>query len=353
MSGAVHGCAIIGLGGVGRSFLSAAMPHPRWRVRRVCDLNPDAVRAALAGHPGPAGGTDAAEVLADPAVEAVFLTTRADRRPELIRRCLAAGKHILAEKPLAADSATDQELLREIAGSGLLCAVNLPNRHAWYHDLAHAAIAAGEIGAVGAVSVSHQTQGGLPDPANPKPEGPPFANCGMHYVDVVRWFAGAEIVRWHAEGLRLWEHPEPWWMTMHGRCANGVIVQVVEGFAWAQACPQRHNLSRLEIVGSLGGIVVSHDFRTATVEVHGVSGTSTATRPYGGKHLGSLLERFAASLDAGRNLGCATAEDCVRSAVLAREVLAAATAAAGSACGTGSDLALVRERKRVRDAAAD
>jgi predicted dehydrogenase len=345
----IHTCAVIGLGGVGRSFIAAAAIHQRWRVRRICDLRQDLVDAAISMAPDLIGGTDVDAVLSDPQITVVVLTTRCDARPDLIHRCLAAGKHIIAEKPLSCDSDTDSALVAAIACSGLQIAVNLANRHAWYHELAHAAIAAGEIGAVAAVCVSHQTQGGLPMPANPKPEGPPFENCGMHYIDVLRWFAGDEIEDWHAQGLRLWGHDEPWWVTAHGRCGNGVAVQVTEGFAWAQGCPDRTNCSRFEILGSVGGIVISHDFRTATVEVHGLAGSRFITREYGGKHLDTLLDRFARSLDAGRNLGYATADDCAKASRLARAMQEQAITTAGMARGTPAELALIRERKSTRD----
>lgn len=350
MNDRIHTCAVIGLGGVGMSFIHAAAEHPRWHVRRACDLRSAAVQAACAAMPGLLGSCDSQEVLDDPAVDTVILTTRCDVRAELILRCLATGKHIIAEKPLSCDSDTDADLVAAINASGLQVAVNLANRHAWYHDLAHAAIAAGEIGAVASVCSSHQTQGQLPDPLHAKPEGPPFENCGMHYVDVLRRFAGAEIEQWHAQGLRMWGHAAPWWVTAHGRCANGVVVQVTEGFTWAQGCPERSNRSRLEIQGSIGAIVVSHDFRTATVEVHGRAGTCTTTRAYGGKHLASLFERFAASLDAGRNLGYASADDCARASRLARLMLAQAAQTAGPAIGTAEDLEQVRRCKAARDA---
>jgi predicted dehydrogenase len=30
------------------------------------------------------------------------------------------------------------------------------------------------------------------------PEGPPFHDCGMHYIDLARWYANSEIERWDA-----------------------------------------------------------------------------------------------------------------------------------------------------------
>ena len=45
---------------------------------------------------------------------------------------------------------------------------------------------------------------------------------------------------------------------------------------------------------------MTHDFKTAVVELHGVSQTQRIERPYGGKNIDVLCERFAQSLAEGR-----------------------------------------------------
>jgi polar amino acid transport system substrate-binding protein len=46
-------------------------------------------------------GTDADEVLHDPAIHLVFIVTRHDQHADLVVRALRAGKHVFVEKPLA------------------------------------------------------------------------------------------------------------------------------------------------------------------------------------------------------------------------------------------------------------
>jgi predicted dehydrogenase/threonine dehydrogenase-like Zn-dependent dehydrogenase len=60
--------------------------------------------------------TDAEEVLADPAIDAVLIATRHDLHAELTLRALGTGKHVMVEKPLAIDADQLTSLRRWFAG---------------------------------------------------------------------------------------------------------------------------------------------------------------------------------------------------------------------------------------------
>lgn len=46
----------------------------------------------------------------------------------------------------------------------------------------------GEIGDLAVIRICHMTPSHMPLEGH-DPEGPPFHDCGMHYVDVARWYA--------------------------------------------------------------------------------------------------------------------------------------------------------------------
>jgi predicted dehydrogenase len=94
-----------------------------------------------------------------------------------------------------------RQLVREIEASDRFVAVNLFNRNAWYHKDIQRFIAEGQIGDLGVIRVCHMTPGHMPLEGHDR-EGPPIHDCGMHYVDVARWYANSEYKTWHAQGVR-------------------------------------------------------------------------------------------------------------------------------------------------------
>ena len=230
------------------------------------------------------------------------LFTLADCRPAQIRKALAAGFHVLAEKPIAVDPKTEWDLVKEIEASGKMVAVNLFNRNAWYHKEIINFVKEGEIGDLAIIRVCHMTPGHMPGEGH-EPEGPPFHDCGMHYVDVARWYANSEYATWHAQGIRMWNHQDPWWVQAHGTFANGVVFDITQGFVYGHLAHTLTHNCYVEAIGTKGIARMRHDFKNATVELHGINITQTKTAMFNDKKLDVMCDVFARSVMAGKNLG--------------------------------------------------
>jgi myo-inositol 2-dehydrogenase/D-chiro-inositol 1-dehydrogenase len=341
---------VIGFGGMGRYWSREIAASSRWELVAVCDQSAAALELARHQHPTARATTDAETLLADASLDVIGIYTQADHRPALMLRALAAGKHLLVEKPLGADVPTEEHVLAAVEASGRQVAVNLFNRNAWYHKEALAFIAAGEIGELAVVRVRHQTPGILPfshraPVAALAPEGAPFHDCGMHYVDVARWYAGGEYVpgQWHVQGAAFWGVPHPWWLNAHGVFSNGVVFDITQGSCYGHLAKDRDQSCGLEAIGTLGVVRYHHDFTTVKMECLGVNQTLRKQGPYGDKKIDVMVDVFARSLDVGKNLGYPTARD----AVIASRVSAAMVEQAYRSLpmkGTAADLQRIKQR---------
>jgi len=95
---------VIGYGYWGPNLVRNFAETKGAELRAVSDLRPERLAQARARHPQLRTFADAAELIADPAIDAVVIATPVGSHLELAERALAAGKHVLVEKPLAASA---------------------------------------------------------------------------------------------------------------------------------------------------------------------------------------------------------------------------------------------------------
>ena len=116
-----NGAAIIGTGFIGTVHLGA-LRRLGVRVTGVLGSSAErgAQRSAALGVPAYATLDD---LLADPAVQVVHVTSPNHAHYPQVKRILAAGRHVICEKPLAMTSAQSAELVALAARSGLVAAV--------------------------------------------------------------------------------------------------------------------------------------------------------------------------------------------------------------------------------------
>lgn len=344
-----HRIGIIGLGKMGLSFFEYMIENPRWEVASVYDTDPGKLEGIKSVYPEVKICSTSEEIFSDESIDVVGIFTYADARPDYLRKAIAAKKHIIAEKPLGTDIADERLLLEEIERSGLLVAVNLFNRSAWYHKEMQEYIGKGEIGKLAIMRISHQTAGDMPGEHKMyESEGSPFRTCGMHYIDVARWYADSEIARWDVQGIRMWDWKDPWWLHAHGSFKNGIVFDITQGFTYGQMSQTKSNNSGLELIGTLGVIRAQHDFKTVTIEYHGVNSTLKKTGPYNGKNIDVLCENFIKSLDTGKYTGFPTARDSVISSCLAQEMYEYAVNNAAPSVGTMEEMVRILEFKKSR-----
>lgn len=340
---------LIGFGRMGRCYLEMLRHDKRYRVTYICD--PDKDCRALAKKLVPeAEVCDSEEtILKAKDVQAVVVCALADARPRQIIAALAAEKHVITEKPLAACIEDEWEVVKaaeEAERRELFCTVNMYLLNSWYHHEMRRIIDSGELGELAIIRICHMTPGLAPGEGH-EAEGPSFHDCGMHYVGLVRFLSKSEYKTWHAQALRMWSWKDPWWLQAHGTMQNGVVFDVTQGFVYGQLSKDLTHNSYVELIGTQGFSRMTHDFKTAVIDLHGVNVTERIERPYGGKNIDVLLRQMADSIEQGKRVqDMPQLRDSAIASEMAWKMLDDARLHDLPAIGTLDELERIRERRR-------
>lgn len=337
---------IIGLGRMGGFFLNEFLKSPRWTVSSICEMN-TAVHDELRSRvPGASIVTDEDEIFNNPEIDVVVLTALADSRLRQIRKAVAAGKSIISEKPIADTPENERAACELVKNAPVLSTVNLYIRNSWYFKEIDDCIRSGEIGELGIIRICHMTPGLSPGEGH-EAEGPAFHDCGMHYVDIARQLARSEYKTVHSQAVRMWAYKDPWWLQCHGTFENGVVFDITQGHNYGQLSDKQTHNSYMDIIGSKGIVRMTHDFKTAVVEVHGVTRTERIERPYGGKNIDRLIELFADSIEKGEpDSSLPTFSDAAIASDFAWKAIENARNNDLPVCGTCEELEQIHERRR-------
>jgi predicted dehydrogenase len=193
------GAAVVGTGFIGPVHVEA-LRRLGHRVVGILGSSPDKSRAAADRLGLEEGYPDLAAVLADRRVEVVHLASPNAAHFEQCKQALAAGRHVVCEKPLAMTAAETAELARLAAASPLVTAVNYNVR---FYPLvldARERVRRGEVGEVFHVTGSY-LQDWLHEPTDfnwrvlPEHGGElrAVADIGTHWLDTVGFVTGLEV----------------------------------------------------------------------------------------------------------------------------------------------------------------
>jgi myo-inositol 2-dehydrogenase/D-chiro-inositol 1-dehydrogenase len=162
---------------------------PSVELVRLVDKDERVARRVSDQVEGVGWSTDYSDVLNDPAIEAVIISTNVSTHVALVEEAAAAGKHIFCEKPLSQDLKSTRWAIEAVEAAGVGMQVGFHRRYDSAHRAAHEKIAAGEIGDVYLLRLSTRdmeppgfeflaTSGGM------------FIDVGLHDFDEARWLAG-------------------------------------------------------------------------------------------------------------------------------------------------------------------
>lgn len=185
---------IIGAGNFTSSTLLPALTKSSMQVKYIADLDGVAAKITARRFGVSVAVTDHQQILADPAVDTVFVVTRHNAHARLVMEAMKAGKHVFVEKPLCL---TEEELaeivaLQQSLNPAPMVVVGFNRRFAplavkmkqLLGEGPHNIVATMNAGFIPASSWVHDPQVG----------GGRILGEACHYIDLCSYLAGSEVV---------------------------------------------------------------------------------------------------------------------------------------------------------------
>lgn len=245
-------------------------------------------------------------LLADPGVDAVYIPLPNHLHLEWSLKAIAAGKHVLTEKPMALQAAEFDQLIAARDASGLLVAEAYMIVHHPQWQKARDLIQGGAIGRVRHVDTAFSFDNGA-EPGNirnrPETAGGGIRDIGVYTYGSVRFATGAEPARLQARIRH--ENGVDVWAQVVGEMAG------LDGAFTYSAITSMRLFPRQEVVfqGETGLIRLTAPFNAglfgeAQVELHRAGNTSELFRYPAVNQYVLQVEAFGRSVAEGAPYGC-------------------------------------------------
>ncbi len=191
---------LLGGANIARQFTAAVSGSEHVSVVSVASRSAEkaAAFARECGIPGSHGSYEA--LLADPGVDAIYLPLPNNLHAEWAIKALAAGKHVLCEKPLALHADQVRAMFTAAKANNRVLAEGYPWRAQPRTALLSRLLGEGAIGSVKQMTVSFSAPFSDPTNIRMKPEagGGALLDLGTYCVSFLRLVAGARPTRVHA-----------------------------------------------------------------------------------------------------------------------------------------------------------
>jgi myo-inositol 2-dehydrogenase/D-chiro-inositol 1-dehydrogenase len=267
---------LIGSGWIGAFHAeSIARRIPETELVAVADPVPGAAERVGAPLGVERTYVDAADLIADPAVEGVVISSPAVTHTDLVVAAAAAGKAVFVEKPMALTLADADRAIDAATSAGVVLQVGFNRRFASDFAAAHRLVRAGRVGTPQLLR-SLTRDPGLANPAAVKP-WTIFNETLIHDFDTLNWFnSGArpvEVVAL-ADALVAPEHKAGGLLdtaVVTIRYDNGALAVAEASFSAVYGYDVRG-----EVFGS-AGMVTAGDIHATSARHYGADGATAET----------------------------------------------------------------------------
>ncbi len=295
--------AVIGLGWFGEKHCEALAGLPNVELYALCTRTESRLRQLADEFGVRHVYTDYHELLSNPEVEAVSVTTMWDQHAAPTLAALQAGKHVFLEKPMASTVADCRAIVAAAHRSGRCFMVGHICRFNPRYAAAKREIEAGSVGRI----VSIYARRNIPAAVGKQVLGKigPIIGDGVHDTDLMLWYTGARVETAYAQtvDVRGLKHPDIGW-TMY-RFDSGAV-GVCENVWFLPDRTAFQIDERMEIIGTEGAIHIHETHPNfSVVDKDGWRSPDTTYWPeLHGVRAGALraeLDYFATCVSEGRS----------------------------------------------------
>lgn len=196
--------ALIGCGSMGAAHLDDICEMENVTIECVCDLKEERARNFAAKYHAMRVETDWKRTVCSDDVDIVIICTYPSTHLEILRECIKQGKHVLCEKPISQTLKEGEEIVRLVKENPhIKVLVGYILRHNKTYMRVADMIQNGAIGKpiVMRMAQNHHTMD-WEKYLHLICETSPILDCGVHYIDVMRWFTKSEVTEVSGIGLK-------------------------------------------------------------------------------------------------------------------------------------------------------
>ncbi len=180
---------VMGAAGIAEAFVSGVQKHTKQQIVAVASRTPGKAEA-FAERFGIESHDNYEDLLAREDIDVIYIPTLPTQHRDHALQAIAAGKHVLIEKPITLDAAEAAEIFAAAKAAGVLAMEAMWTRYLPQYDIIRQLLADEVLGDIEMVNVS-MCQANLEVPRLwKKGHGDPFFDMGIYPVSFAQSFLG-------------------------------------------------------------------------------------------------------------------------------------------------------------------
>jgi len=321
---------LMGCGTVARyGHIPTIQATPGLTLAAVYDPVETACRSAQEQFQVPQGFTNMEDFLKS-GIDAVAITSPAPWHRQNVLDAARFGKHILCEKPLGMTDGDVREMIQAVGKAGVMLFTAFDYRFSPVAQTIRHLVKDRAVGDVrslrliyiwnmhgkyvtvdGRRVLSARRCGGME-------EGGPLFGCGVHQIDLARWWLNSEVVRWSAAGAWVDEFAAPDHVYLHMDHEQGAHTMVEMSYTYAHTAAEPISHFSYHLIGTEG--VIRYDRESRVFEVRDTRGTRQY--PFASeKNFAGMYVAFAEALEKGGSDVLPTSHDGLMATRIARSAV--------------------------------